>query len=274
MKLFFTLALMVFSISAFAEPNAEIHKKPLVERYVLDEVRDLRIENQKLRIELNEKITSARIENNDKAIEYATNTLTNIFYIVTVAASLFVILGWRSVSDIKNNIDSAVNKKIDHITQKYEDRLSQMEQKIKSRSEEIIANQEEISITNVVHSLWMRAGLEKSNREKVKLYDQILELKNNDIEALTYKADTLLDLEQTALALELTNQAIEIDSTYALAYWQRACARAELNIFDEALADIRTAISISNPLQDKIADETHFHKLVEMEEFKQLIHMT
>jgi tetratricopeptide (TPR) repeat protein len=266
------LLFLLFAFTTFAYANeVDVYKKPLVERYVLDELRELRNDYQKLQVNVAQQIANNKVQNNDRVIEYTTQTLNNIFYIVTIAASLLVLLGWRSISDVKNSIDTVVNKKIDDITQKYEERLDEMEQKIRSRSNEIIANQEEISNTNVVHSLWMRAGLEKSNREKLKLYDQILEIKNDDIEALTYKADVLLDMDKAAIALELADKAIQVDGGYALAYWQRACARAELNIIEESIDDIRKAISISHPLFDKINDEVHFNKLHDSEEFKKIV---
>jgi tetratricopeptide (TPR) repeat protein len=263
--------LLFLPLFVLAQGSSEIEQKPLIERYILDELKILRADYADLKVDTAKQLATNKVQNNDRVIEYTTNTLTNIFYIVTIAASLLVLLGWRSLSDLKSNVETMVNKKIDNITNKYEDRLSEMEQKIKSRSEEIIANQEEISNTNVVHSLWMRAGLEKSNRERIKLYDQILDIKNDDVEALTYKADTLLDIDKAALALELTNNAIEIDANYALAYWQRACARAQLNMTNDAIADIRKAISISNPLIDKIADEVHFDKLRKNTDFQQII---
>lgn len=265
------LLLILISITTFTYAQNEIAEKPLLERYIFDELKSLRIDYQEMKTDVAEKIAQNKIQNNDRIIEYTTHTLNNIFYIVTIAASLLVLLGWRSIGDMKNSVNAEINKKIDHITQKYEERLTEMETKIKSRSEEIIANQEEISNTNVVHSLWMRAGLEKSNREKIKIYDQILDIKNNDVEALTYKADTLLDMDKTALALELSNKAIELDNNYSLAYWQRACANAELERYSEAIEDIRRAIAISNPLFDKINDEEHFAKLQNFDEFKKLI---
>lgn len=267
------LLLLFLTFNILANTNNEINNKPLVERYILDELKDLRITQAEFKANVAKQIAENKVKTTDRVVEYTTSTLNNMFYIMTIAASLLVLLGWRSINDVKNSINETINKRLDSITHKYEERLSDMEKKIKLRSDEIIANQEEISNTNMVHALWMRAGLEKSNREKIKIYDQILSIKTNDVEALTYKADTLLDIDKTALALELANQAIEIDANYSLAYWQRACANAELGLNEEAILDIRKAISISNPLIDKIKDEMHFAKLHEEEEFKNLINI-
>jgi tetratricopeptide (TPR) repeat protein len=276
MKFLISLLFLMLSSSIFANNISNLNTKkqlqePLIERYILDELKQIRIDNQQIKVDVAEKIAASKIITNDRAIEYTTNTLNSIFYIVTIAASFLVILGWRSLSDVKNTVDNLVSKKVGEITDKYEQRLDEMEVKIKSRSNEIIANQEEISNTNLVHSLWMRAGLEKSNREKLKIYDQILEIKPNDVEVMTYKADVLLDIDKVDEALKLSNLAIDNNDDYALAYWQRACAYASLSRFDEAIEDIKKSINISTPLKNKITEEVHFENLKNIDEFINLV---
>jgi len=178
--------------------------QPLVERYGLDELRALRQDMQGLRVELIEKVASARLDASDRAIRYTADTTNNIFYIITAAASILVLLGWRSMRDIRKNIESVTTKKLAELTEEYEARLHEIESKMKLRSEQIMSAHEEISKANLVHGLWMRAALEKSAQEKVNLYDQILEIKPDDVEALTYKADALLEMGEVKWALSLT----------------------------------------------------------------------
>lgn len=257
-----------------ANPSIGKHfnlNQALVERYILDDLRSLWIAQQALKTYTIEKLASNKIEINDRALDYTNTTLSSIFYIITIAATLLVVLGLRSFRDVKSTVDKIVSKKIGDITEKYEIRLNEMEHKIKARSDEIIFNQEEIANTNLVHSLWMRSGLEKSNREKIKLYDQILEIKPDDVDAITYKADVLLDIDKVDEALKLTNVAIAKNPKYALAYWQRACAYANLSLLNEAIADIKKAIEISQPLKNKINNEVHFETLKHIDEFKSLM---
>ena len=72
----------------------------------------------------------------------------------------------------------------------------------------------------------------------------------DNVEALTYKADSLLDPGEDWWALSLTNQAIDHDQEYALAYWQRACAELALGQRDEAVRNLETAILQSPPFKD------------------------
>lgn len=279
-KWLFSLLLGLISISVLAASEKEapdIEKplyKPFIERYILDELKALRQDNQQLRAEIAEKIAQAKLESADRAISYTADTTNTIFYIITAAASILVLLGWKSIRDFRFELETVTERKIHSLTQEYEQRLSQMEEKIKERSEQIIANQQKIADTNMVHSLWLRAGLEKAAQEKISIYDQILEINGNDIEALTYKADALLELGEIKWALSLANQAIEQDDQYGLAYWQRACARAELGQPEEAIDDITVALELSDYLYQEILQEGFFESLQGHPRFRALSERT
>ncbi|KAA1246020.1 tetratricopeptide repeat protein [Aquimarina sp. RZ0] len=245
--------------------------KPLIERYILDEIKSLRQENQSLRAQVTKQISEAKLESSDRAINYTTSTINNVFYIITAAASLLVLLGWRSLNDIKKSLKSDMAKKIETLTVDYESRLKQIEVKMTERSKIIIETQENITNTNSIHSLWMRAGLEKSEEDKISIYDEILSINPDDIEAMTYKADALLEIGEIRWALNLLNAAIEYDDEYSLAYWQRACANAKLNKQTEALKDIKKALELSDTLQEELLNEKHFESLRDNNFFKLLI---
>ena len=262
------LSLWPLSISAEIDPamlknhkDAQILERPLMERYILDELKHLRQDQQAMRAELIEKVASAKLEASDRALKYTADTTNNIFYIITAAASLVVLIGWKSLRDIRESIGAMTNKKIERLTADYEQRLHDIEKKMKLRSEQIISAQEEISLTNNIHSLWMRAGIEKNVQERITIYDQILELKPGDVDALAYKADTLLDIGERKWALSLTNQAIEKDPEYSMAYWQRACAHAALGHEGDAINDIMRAIEITPSLKKDLATESFFSDL-------------
>jgi tetratricopeptide (TPR) repeat protein len=244
--------------------------KPFVERYILDELKLLRQEQQAMKAQVVEQVANARIDASDRAMRYTADTTANIFYIITLAASILVLLGWKSLRDIKENIEEITTRRVEELTQRYEERLNALEATLRERSNEIVAAQKELADTNLVHSLWMRAGLAKSEQEKINIYDQILEISPQDVEALTHKADVLLDLDEDSWALSLVNQAIDIDSDYAQAYWQRACAQAKLENNAEAIEDIRTALSLSAAWKDELAAESYFVNLKDEPAFREL----
>ncbi len=245
--------------------------KPFIERYILDELKLLRQEQQQLKVDFAEKVANARLDVSDRAIRYTADTTTNIFYIITIAATLLVLLGWRSLQDVRDNIKTITSKQVSELTQKYEKRLSIIEDKARIRSEQIISTQQDIANTNLIHSLWVRSGIAKSEQEKINIFDEILDLAPDDIEALTYKADTLLDIDEDTWSLSLSNRAIEIDDKYALAYWQRACAKAKLKQHDDAVADIKLATDLTDSLKTEVMNEVYFENLKDNKKYQVLI---
>lgn len=244
---------------------------PFIERYLLDEVKTIRQQQIALESKLAEKLAAARLESSDRAIRYTADTVNNVFFIITAAASVLVLMGWRSLRDIKTQIEEHVSDKVSSVSVEYEKRLSDVEDKLKRRSEQIISTQEEIARANQLHALWMRAGLENNAQQKVKLYDEILELNSEDVEAITYKADAVLELGECEWALNLSSKAIELDADYALAYWQRACAYAALGQTEVAVGDICTALDKSPALSAELANEVMFENLQGEESFKNLL---
>ncbi|QPB85643.1 tetratricopeptide repeat protein [Pseudoalteromonas rubra] len=245
--------------------------RPLMERYILDELKSLRQDQQKLREDVTLQLTHKQLDAADRALTYTTDTINNVLFIITATASLLVLVGWNSLRDIKNKVEETVNDRVGNITEEYEQRLRTLEEKLKERSEEILNNQRKITITNEIHSLWMRANLESDMHGKIEMYDEILKRHPDDVEAMVYKADALLELEQTGPAINLCNQALEIDSDYGYAYWQRACAYALLDQYADAIADIKMALAYSPNLKNELNNEPSFQVLETNPSFKELV---
>ncbi|WP_372762308.1 tetratricopeptide repeat protein [Pseudoalteromonas sp.] len=245
--------------------------KPLMERYILDELRAVRQDQQKLREDVTKQVTHAQLDTADRALTYTTDTINNVFFIITATASILVLVGWNSLRDVKNKVEDIVNTRVSVITDEYEDRLKVLEEKLRVRSEEILSNQERISLTNEVHSLWMRANLESDFANKIEIFDEILQRNPEDIEAIAYKADALLELNETEKAVELCNQALEMDSNYGYAYWQRACAYALIHEHADALADIKMALDLSPNLRNELLHESAFASLHDNDSFNAIV---
>lgn len=245
--------------------------KPLMERYILDELKAVRQDQQKLREDATKQVTHAQLDTADRALTYTTDTINNVFFIITATASILVLVGWNSLRDVKNKVEDIVNTRVSVITDEYEDRLKILEEKLRVRSEEILSNQERISVTNEVHSLWMRANLESDFANKIEIFDEILNRKPEDVEVIAYKADALLEINETAQAIELCNQAIDIDSDYGYAYWQRACAYALTHKHADALADIKMALEYSPNLRNELLHESAFASLHDNDSFNTIV---
>jgi tetratricopeptide (TPR) repeat protein len=277
MRSLYTLALVFISISTLpAQKNDSLEFtepmfKPFIERYVLDELKNLRTEQQKLREDVAEKVAQAKLESSDRAITYTTDTVNNIFYIITATASILVLMGWTSLRDINKRVKLMVDEKVKKLTDDYEGRLSDLEETLKTRSEQLIKTQEEVVKSNNIRAIWMRAALEPSVKEKISLYDEILEINPDNVEAITYKADAVLELGEDEWALNLANKAIEHDDDYGYAFWQKACAEAELGMISDAVEDLKLALKKTPSLKAQIKEEESFKHLIEDEDYKKLL---
>ena len=260
---------------AKAEATVNSLEKPLysafTERYLLDEVKTLRQMLADTRLELTEKVVEREIAMSDRALTYATDTITYFFYLIAGASTLLVLVGWNSLKDIKERVSELANDEIQRISQSYEERLNNLEKDLKKKSRHIAAAQEEIELTNEVHSLWLKATQEVTPQAKIAVYDQILSLRPDDVEALTYKADAALLLGQAQWATSLANRALEIDPDNSHAIYQRACAFAETGYVEEALQDLKQAITHSKTLRDLARQDSSFENLKELALFQQLV---
>ncbi|WP_415395959.1 tetratricopeptide repeat protein [Sulfurimonas sp. CS5] len=274
-KFFVLLSFLIFYTSLNAD-NTQIKgldkelKKPLIERYIMDELKDLRIENLKVKNEVEQRLSRAQVEQTDRAARYITDTIGNVFYLIAAATSILIFAGWNSLRDIRRKTEEIVENRLDDITKKYNAQMQALQDTLTQQSKKILDNQNKIYNTQYIHSLWMRSNLETNPQSRIDIYDEILKVNANDAEVYAYKADAVLDMDEHEWALNLSNKAIEIDPEYGYAYWQRSCANAVLDNKHEAIEDLLIAIEKSPQLRDEIDSEVLFENIKESEEFKKI----
>lgn len=244
---------------------------PFIERYVLDELKQIRIDQANQRNELMQQILDREHKSVDRAVAYSTDTITYFFYLIAGATSLLVIVGWNSIRDIKDKVHSLANEQISKLVNEYELRLQNMENQIKQKTKHIEENKEEIELTQEIQSLWLRAGQDNSPSNKIAIYDKILKLKNDDCEALTYKADAVLELNEPQWASNLCHQALEIDPENSHAFYQLACAYAAMEQKDEAVGFLVEAIKRRESYREEIETDPAFHSLINFSPFTELL---
>ncbi|TKB48877.1 tetratricopeptide repeat protein [Ferrimonas sediminicola] len=218
---------------------------PFIERYLLDEVKALRTELQSQRAEFLTELNRKQLTLANHSVTYATDTVTYFFYLVAGVSSLLVLVGWTSIRDIKEKALSLTDQEVTKLVSRYEKRLKSVEEQMNDKERLISENKSELERTNEVHSLWLRASQEVSEEQKIAIYDQILQLRPDDVEALTYKADAALELSEPKWAINLCRQALQIDPENGHAFYQLACAASALGELDEACQHLQKAIDIS-----------------------------
>ncbi|WGL16129.1 tetratricopeptide repeat protein [Microbulbifer bruguierae] len=244
---------------------------PFIERYVLDELKQLRVDMAAQKVSLTENIVDRQLSAADKAITYATDTITYFFYLIAGFSSLLVIMGWTSIRDVKEKVHTLANQEISSLVEQYEERLRSIEEQLSEKTQHIEHNRDEIELTQEIHSLWLRAGREQTPTGKIAVYDQILKLRKDDGEALTYKADAVLELDEPQWAINLCLQALQIDSQNGNAYYQLACAYAYLEQWEDSISYLQKALDISPAYRDEALEDSAFDRLYERAEFSELM---
>lgn len=284
-----TLALFLLSISVFSaaddsdlgnaaeeavsdtiESLDESLYTPFIERYMLDELKALRTEMLSQRNELQKEILDREHQSVDRAVTYATDTVTYFFYLVAAASSILVIVGWTSIRDIKERVHTYANDEITKLINEYESRLGAIEKQLLARTKDIKENREELETTREVQSLWLRAQQELNPSSKIRTYDHILSIDPQDIEAITYKADAVLELGEPQWAVNLCQQALEKDEENAHALYQLACAYAQLGNVEESIRCIKSSIEQNESYREEVLKEEFLANIRELDEFQEL----
>lgn len=235
---------------------------PFVENYILQELKQLREENRDLKIDLHKTLAQKEVQISNNVVNYATSTINNMFYIIAAATSILVIMGWNSLRDINEKFKLKIDEKTSQIVQEYEERMNVFERDLAKRARQVKQNEQEIEITNTIHSLWLRATKESTPSGKIEIYDEILTIRPDDIEAIVYKAEAVLDMGEANWSLSLTNHALQIDKNYANAYYERAKAYAVLDSEESAVADLQKAVELNEQYLEEIETEPEFQELL------------
>lgn len=273
---FCLLAMLIFtSLSIQAEEvgysEQEYLDRPLMERYILDELKALRTEQQDLEKRMIIQITDRELAVADKSLNYSNVTVTYFFYVIAAVASLVALIGWQSLKEMKQNTREMADKQLSKIAQDYEKKFGELERDLKRKTRIITENNREIEIINEVHNLWLRAQSVQTAEQKMDVYDEILTVRPGDLEALTYKADAAMEMREFHWALNLCNRVLEVDDQNAHALFQRACAYAQLGAEVQAIDDLQRSITASSSMRELVIEETDFDPLRGLDRFEALL---
>lgn len=234
------------------------------------ELKQLRIDHAQTKQEMIQQIVDREHKSVDRGVSYATDTITYFFYLIAAATSVLVLVGWTSMRDIKERAHSIVDEEISKLINEYEKRLAMIEKQLQQKTQHIEENREEIELTQDVQSLWLRAQQDSFPANKITIYDDILKLRPEDCEALTYKADAVLELNEPQWAVNLCHQALKIDPGNSHAFYQLACAYTVMEQFDEALRFLTEALNRRVSYLEDILEDPALQPLVNNEAFKEL----
>ncbi|WP_040726327.1 tetratricopeptide repeat protein [Thiomicrorhabdus sp. Kp2] len=246
---------------------------PFIERYVIDELKDLRADMMQMHVDLTKEVTNRDISLTTRAVSYVSDTVTYFFYLIAGISSVLVLLGWNSIRDIKEKVHDLADSKVNAVIDVYEQRLAKLEEELNNKSKGINNAHKQLIQHQDIHSLWLKAGQESLLSNRMSIYDQILEIDPYNTEALTYKADLALEMDEPQWAINLCNKALQIDPQNRHAFYQLAGAFALLNQPNEALENLERSLLGTDVSADEIISDPVFKDLLDNEEFKKLLNI-
>ncbi len=272
--IFFSLILSLPAVAAEEKySESDLLDRPLMERYILDELKTLRQDFQSLEKRTIIEITDRELSVADKSLNYANVTVTYFFYIIAGVASLIAFVGWQSLREFKHNTKEMADKRLDKIAREYEKKFLALERDLKRKTRIISENNKEIEKINEIHNLWLRAQSSQTPEQRIEIYDEILVIRPGDLEALTYKADAAMEINEYHWALSLCNRVLEVDYTNGPALYQRACAYSRLGVEEQSIEDLERAIEYSPSIRDLLAEESDLELLHGNERFEKLLQL-
>lgn len=272
--IFFSLIISLPTLAAEEKySESDLLDRPLMERYILDELKTLRQDFQSLEKRTITEITDRELSVADKSLNYANVTVTYFFYIIAGVASLIAFVGWQSLREFKHNTKEMADKRLDKIASEYEKKFVALERDLKRKTRIISENNKEIEKINEIHNLWLRAQSSQTPEQRIEIYDEILVIRPGDLEALTYKADAAMEINEYHWALSICNRVLEVDYTNGPALYQRACAYSRLGIEEQSIEDLERAIEYSPSIRDLLAEERDLELLHGNERFEKLLNL-
>lgn len=244
---------------------------PFVERYVMDELRQVRVDMNELEVSLTKEVVNRELSATSRAVSYATDTVTYFFYLIAAISSMLLLVGWTSLRDVKERVHGLADAKVNEVIETYEGRLKALEEELNRKSLGITSAQKRLTQHQDIHSLWLKAGQESILSNRLSIYDEILELDSENTEAMTYKADVLLEMNEPMWAINLCQQALKIDPENKHAFYQLAGAYALLNQPSEALEYLKIALENTDGMLEEVTADPIFAGLLDLPDFQALI---
>ena len=228
----------------------------LTKRYILEEVKNLRIELESLRREMQVEMNKKQIETIDKALSYSANTVNYFFILITLTIMWVWIFWWKSIKDVKNRWSNSFEKEVEKSIFESQSKLQELEKEQIRQSKQTLLDQEYIMKKQESGYLWSQYNREESLRDKFKLLEEIseLEIEEETLSIQKEKSHLYIWLEMWEKALQVSTnwlEEFEHETTFIL---NQAIALLMLEKKDDGLKAIHDLIILDPGLKDDILE--------------------
>jgi tetratricopeptide (TPR) repeat protein len=252
-----------------AAENLELN--PTTERYVLYELRDLRRDIEKTKLEVLEEVVDRQMVAIDKALSYSAGVVNFFWFFLSFVTGVVALVGWKSFRDVKNTARDLVHEEVKNTLKKSQEQFKKLELDLKHKEEEIIKNQEELAKLQRISKLWIQVNRERDDRQRLNFLDELLELEPDSTEALVMKAGSYARLHIAEAAIETATKALEINPNQSMALYHRAHAHVLLKNVEDAISDLNYALKLAPVIRQNLEAEKDFDDIRDLPEYQGLL---
>lgn len=266
-KIFLTFMIFIFSInfsSVFAlseeemlENNNTIIPKnlTLTDRYLLDDMKQLRTSVETLKREIFMEIQDKEIRAIDKALSYSSSAVSFFSILITLLVTSIWIVGWKTVKDIKETTRESIDKETKKIIENFKEKIEELEKEQK------------------INILWRQYNASEVDKEKLEILDKVYALKPESQFALLERSTIYLSMLQFDKVVEITS--IIVNSGRKKHMWQalltRASAYASIDKIDNCINDLISLIQISSDYKENILENKYFEEVIKNPRLKNFL---
>lgn len=240
------------------------------QRFILTELKELRIDLEGLKREINKDLNERELKTVDRALAYSGNTVNFLWLILTMAVTGFGLVGWKTMRDVRENLsknfEREVQKRVRQEQKKLEVFMKTFEEEQLAQSQEILKNQEYLHKKQETAFYWSQFNREDDPVHKLEFLDNIAAagLEADELYIYVERAAIYINLGLWDKALEMAEKWLEIESENISLLEKKAQSLMMLDQADEALRVVTNILVmkpsafeeiISNPVFENYIDQ-------------------
>lgn len=237
------------------------------QRFILWELKELRVDQEALRREINQDLNTRELAIVDRALSYSGNTVNFLWLIITMAVTGFWLVGWKTMRDVRQNLTANFEREIQKNVRSQQKRLEEFMKKFEedqlSQSAEILKNQEFIQKKQESAFYWSQFNREEDPVQKLELLDKVLsvEIEDDEIFVLTEKSSIYTTLGLWDKALETAEKWLEQESENTSLLYSKAQSLVMLEDIEEALKVVNNILIIKPGTLEEFMEDPIFENL-------------
>jgi len=237
------------------------------QRFILTELKELRIQLEATKRELNEELNARELATVDRALSYSGNTVNFLWLIITMAVTGFWLVGWRTMKDVRENLttnfEKEVQKRVKAEQKKLEEFMKKFEQDQLKQSQDILQNQEYIKNKQEAWYIWSQYNREENSTSRLDLLEKIssIWLEEDEILIHTEKSWIYSELALWDKVIESADKWLEISSDNTTLLYNKASALVMLEQNDEAVKVLSNVIGVNPSMKEEILEDVMFENI-------------